>query len=122
METVKIMEPKQLQLDFDHARHSDPETSHLAAKSVKLRAGTQQARLLVAYDCASLRGLTDQEAGEMTGLINQPGCGYWKRCSDLRRAGYIMFTGETRTSNAGEQQRVCVITFLGRSVASTFVK
>ena len=121
METVKIMEPKQLQLDFDHARHSDPETSHLAAKSVKLRAGTQQARLLVAYDCASLRGLTDQEAGEMTGLINQSGCGYWKRCSELRQAGYIVPTGETRISQANEQQRVYVITLLGRTVAGGFV-
>jgi len=116
------MSDVQLELDFNNARTSDPETSHRAAKSVKFRASSQQARLLVAYDCASLRGLTDQEAGEMTGLINQPGCGYWKRCSDLRRAGYIVPTGETRTSSAGEQQRVCVITLLGRSVASTFVQ
>lgn len=120
-ETGLTMSNIQLKLDFSNARTDDPETSHKAGKSVKMRAGSQQAQLLIAYDCASLRGLTDEEAGQMTGLANLKSCGYWKRCSELRRAGYIVPTGETRSSQANEQQRVCVITLLGRNVAGKFV-
>ena len=120
-ETGLTMSDVQLEIDFVNARTDDPETSHKAGKSVKMRAGSQQARLLIAYDCASLRGLTDDEAGQLTGLGNQKGCCYWKRCSELRQAGYIVPTGETRLSQANEQQRVCVITLLGRTVAGGFV-
>ena len=43
------------------ARTSDPATSHAGARSVRYRAGSQKARLLVAY-AAAQRPLTDSEA------------------------------------------------------------
>jgi len=96
------------------ARTTDPQTSHLAALSVAVRAGSQQAALLQAYADAGALGLTDDEAGVKTGLAAKPGCCWWKRCSELRQAGYIVPIGNvTRLSRAGENQQVCGITNAG---------
>ena len=95
------------------ARHTDPATSHKAAKAVKVRAGSQQAALLSAYADAGDYGLTNDDAGVVTGLAYRPGCCYWKRCGELLAAGFIAATDDTRTSRAGEAQRVCVITRAG---------
>jgi hypothetical protein len=97
------------------ARSSDPATSHRAAKSsgLRIRAGSQRARLLTAYADAGDYGLTNEGAGIVTTLADLHGCCYWKRCDELRKAGYIRWTDETRTSRAGEAQRVSVITRAG---------
>ena len=96
------------------ARSTDPITSHEAALSVTVRAGSQQAQLLQAYADAGALGLTDDEAGVNTGLAAKPGCCWWKRCSELRQAGYIVPIGNvTRLSRAGENQQVCGITNAG---------
>lgn len=92
-------------------RRSDPATSRQAAKSVAFRAGSQKYRLLQAY--IGLTGLTDEEAGAAAGL-NRPGTCYWKRCSELRDAGFIEPLGFTRTASTGEQQQVCGVTMIGR--------
>jgi hypothetical protein len=55
----------------------------------------------------------------MSGLSSLPKCCYWKRCSELRQAGYIKPTGETRVSSAGVEQQVCRITIEGRQVLNT---
>lgn len=104
-----------LQLEFPTARKDDPETSKKAGRKLKIRAGTQQWLLLKAYS-ANLSGMTDEEAGVFTGLDKFRRCCYWKRCSELRQAGYIAPTGEERESTANRMQRVCVITDLGRDV------
>jgi hypothetical protein len=99
--------------DLPLFRNSDPSTSRKAAEQVAPRRGTQMARLLAQYASAAI-GLTDDQAGQRAGLIN----GYWKRCADLRRLGYIIDTGTTRSSNQGCQAMVCAITVKGQEALS----
>jgi hypothetical protein len=86
-------------------------TSKRAARNIAPRTGSQRRTLLEAYADGPL---TDEEAGQWTGLADLPRCCYWKRCSELRQAGWIAPTGETRLSTAGERQQVCEITLTGR--------
>jgi hypothetical protein len=99
--------------DLPLFRNSDPTTSRKAAEQVAPRRGTQMARLLAEYSNASI-GLTDDQAGQRAGLTT----GYWKRCADLRRLGYIQITGTTRPTFSGSQGMVCVITALGQEALS----
>jgi hypothetical protein len=94
-----------------YARTDDPLTSHKAiTKTNTLRWGTQCYRLLVEY---VRRGpLTDEEAAVAAGLVTTARSP-WRRCSDLRQAGFIMPTGTERISSAGSPQRVCVVTTKG---------
>lgn len=91
-------------------RARDPHTSAAGAKSLAVHAGSQRALILFWY---SIQSLTDEEAGRWSGLAKRPKCCYWKRCSELRQAGYIKPTGETRVSLAGVVQQVCAITEAG---------
>lgn len=91
-------------------RDADPMTSKLAARDVLARAGTQQAKLLRAFD-RYRAGLTAAEAGECADLAHT---GYWKRVSELERIGLLEDTGTTRVGPAGSRQRVLRIT--GRGV------
>lgn len=90
------------------ARTSDPMTSKLGEKDMRPRRGTQAMRLLVAYNHVdpSLAGLTDEQAATAAGLNN----GAWKRCSDLRRAGFIEPTGLMGLSSFGSAVQICRIT------------
>jgi len=104
------------QLEFFGARSTDPETSQAAGEAVRVRAGTQQAKLLAAFAAATV-GLTDEQAGMISGLSALPGCCYWKRCSELRALGLIeVIEGQTRESRAGQKQRVSRITERGRAL------
>jgi len=105
------MTMKQLALDFPAARTTDPSTSHRAAESLK--PGSQQYQLLHAYAKHPLLGMTDEEAGKETGLDQLPRCCYWKRCSELRAAGYIQTADAERPSTAGKMQLVSYITAQG---------
>jgi hypothetical protein len=89
-------------------RRDDSATSGGGAKAMTVRAGSQRAKLLTAYYMYD--DLTDEEAGKASGLSAMPKCCYWKRCSELRQAGYIATTGDTRVSTAGVDQQVCAIT------------
>lgn len=100
------------------ARATDPDTSRAATVSLTVRAGSQRHRLLQAYAVVA-GGMTDEEAGNATGLADSPRCCYWKRCSELRQAGYIAPTGANRSSTAGEAQQVCAITDAGREALDT---
>ena len=97
-------------------RANDPETSTKAAQNLSVRAGSQRALLLSQYDADSM---TDEEAGHASGLALLPKCCYWKRCSELRQAGYIATTGVTRPSSAGVEQQVCAITQAGHDLLSS---
>jgi hypothetical protein len=97
------------------ARDTDPDTSRTATRTLGVRAGSQRHTLLGAYATVT-GGLTDEEAGTVTGLADSPRCCYWKRCSELRQAGYISPTGGARASTAGELQQVCRITEAGMAV------
>lgn len=97
-------------------RSNDTATSRAPLRAVSIRSGSQRAHLLAEY--AEHDGLTDEEAGRVSGLADYPRCCYWKRCSELRQAGLIRPTGETRLSTAGEAQQVCAITQAGREALS----
>jgi len=92
-------------------RNSDPATSKKAAKGASKRAPSQQTVLLKAYRGG--RGLTDEEAGVITGLAFKPKCCYWKRCSELRTMGFIVPTGDFARSSAKELQMICKMTTKG---------
>ena len=98
--------------DLPLFRATDPDTSREAGKRLEPRRGSQQAQLLQAYADKRL-GLTDEEAGDWTGLSANRKCCYWKRCSELRHAGLIEDCGVRRDSSAGSPQMVCVITLAG---------
>jgi hypothetical protein len=106
----------QLTMDFEappSCRASDPRTSADAAKSASIRSGSQRAIILAAYASQHF-GLTDEEAGDISGLSENRKCCYWKRCSELRQMGLITPTGQQRKSSADENQMVCAITNNGR--------
>ena len=99
--------------DLPLFRSSDPATSRKAAEQVAPRRGSQMARLLACYGQAVL-GLTDDQAGQKVAEISSIIPGYWKRCADLRRLGYIIDTGATRPTNSGSLGMVCAITAKGQ--------
>ena len=87
--------------DLPLFRATDPDTSRNAIP----RRGSQAMSILGLY----LRGdLTDEQAVEVSGLV-----GGWKRCSDLRRLGFIRDTGDRRTTQGGCKAMVCAITPAG---------
>jgi hypothetical protein len=92
-------------------RREDGKTSTSGAKAMTVRAGSQRATLLATYYAEHF--LTDEEAGKVSGLAMLPKCCYWKRCSELRQAGYIKPNGKTRVSTAGVEQQICHITAEG---------
>ena len=94
-------------------RQSDPETSHIAVKNVRKRAGSQQWQVLQAY--AQNVDLTADEAGVITGLANKVGCCYWHRVSELLKQGLLETTDSKRRALSGEMQRVNRITDKGRA-------
>lgn len=75
--------------DIAIARDADAVTSHAGVDFIAPRRGTQAATLLAVYKAWG--PLTDREASEKAGLPNG-----WKRASDLRRAGLIRPTGQSR--------------------------
>ena len=93
--------------DLPLFRNIDPMTSVQGAADVKPRRVSQAMLLLSLYEYADL---TDEQAGNLSGLAQRPKCCYWKRCSELRAKGYIAPTGETRISSAGSAMQVCAIT------------
>lgn len=97
--------------DLPLFRALDPDTSVDGAKDVKLRRGSQCAVLLEEY-FTHRQGLTDEEAGIKSGLASKRSC-YWKRCSDLRRMGYIIDTGVRREQSTGSKGMVCVLSQKG---------
>lgn len=98
------------------ARATDPRTSHKAAEVIRLKAGTQRHRLLEAFARDSLvgngTGLTDEEAMEQTVGVS-PTSEYATRCSEMRRAGWLVDTGEDRKGNSGTPRIVSRITEKG---------
>ena len=115
---------------FASARTSDPITSQLNRDAFSKKM-TQRDALLRTYAiewfnyeksfgewCHTDGGLTDEECGQRTWWVNatmyDARICYWKRCSELRKLGFIEPTGWTRASDCGHLQQVCQITDLGR--------
>ena len=97
--------------DLPLFRAADPDTSAAGSRAVKYRRGSQAMKLLTAYEYADL---TDEQAGILSGLASDARCGFWKRCSDLRRLGLISDSGDRRTTLSGTPAMVCFITPAGR--------
>jgi hypothetical protein len=104
-------------MNFDELplfRAQDTPTSRAGAQHVRLRLKSQQALLLAVYAYPqAINGLTDEEAGYLSGLAEQPRCCYWKRCSELRHKGLIRDTGRTREGSSGSYMMLCEITDAG---------
>lgn len=118
------------QLDlFTAARRTDPATSQANRDAFRKKASQRDVILRTYYDerrkwddsfetwTNTDGGLTDEECGmktpwkESTMYVERV-C-YWKRCSELRKLGFIEPTGWTRKSFAGQEQQVCEITVEG---------
>lgn len=98
---------------FAHAkREIDLPIPSSVSRELRVRAGSQRWELLRQY---VIHGpLTNEQAGDLSGLSDKKSCCYWKRCGELLEHGYIEATGEHRKSNVGEMQRVCRATVKGR--------
>lgn len=94
------------------AKATDPATSHTAANGGAIRKGTQRHLLLKAWAAYGAEGLTDEEAMILADGVS-PMSEYAKRSSELRDAGLIIPTGETRPGSSGTERMVSRITELG---------
>ena len=109
--------------EIHQSRTDDPPTSKAGAKSVKIRANSQMAQLLVIYLMSFDRfQLTDDQAAEASGLLAKAGCCWWKRCSDLRALGLIEPTGAAISPLTGEERMTCEITKAGIDLAHTLLE
>ena len=93
-------------LEAKRARRSDPETSKAAARAIPCQTPSHLA-LLAEYRIAGADGLTDEEAATAAQL--DPMSCWWKRCSELRKAGLIIETDRTRVGSRGARRLVCVV-------------
>lgn len=98
------------------SRNTDPGTSHQAAAAVIITAKNQRGRLLAAW--GRLEDATDEEAMEAAEGVSAVS-EYAKRSSELREAGLIEVTGETRKGGAGTPRIVSKITDAGRAALAT---
>lgn len=101
--------------DVIPSRSTDPETSHAAAREIRVKANSQRALLLDAFSMWTHAGATDEQAMLSTDGSVSPTSEYAKRCSELREGGFIEATGETRAGSAGPQRIVSRITDKGRA-------
>lgn len=107
------------------SRADDHSSSRKGAASVRMRAGSQKARLLVAFYKFHfrLKPLADVDAAVTAGLFHQPQTCWWKRCGELRAAGLIAFTGEEVTSpTTGEMVKASRLTGAGLALARTLAQ
>lgn len=96
------------------ARSTDPGTSHAATEEIKVRAGSQRHYLLQSFEAFATHGLTDEQAMASSYGRVSPNSEYSKRCSELREAGFIEPTGETRKGASGMDRIVSRITDKGQ--------
>jgi len=99
-----------VKFDPPRARHSDPDTSHLAAESMQNGAGLQRlqiVRLLVTIP----KGLNAGEIDEELGWPNNTAV---RRMHELRRTGLIMPMEKRRTPIGKRLAYVYITTTAGR--------
>lgn len=108
--TAQAMEARELD-GPGQARTTDPDTAHAAAQAYPLRKGSHRTLLLLAFAEAGDRGATDERAAFVAGL--SPRSEYATRCSELKRAGLVVDTTETRPGSSGAARVVRRITPAG---------
>jgi hypothetical protein len=106
--------------DLPLFRSTDPATSRQGAKDVLPRRDSQQGQLLRVYGAHRILGLTDEQAGDLSGLAQKPKCCYWKRCSELRQKGLIEDTGNEAMSSAGSPMMICRLTVKGAELLASW--
>jgi hypothetical protein len=84
---------------------------YAVSKELRIRAGSQRWTLLRQY--VEHGPLTNEQAGDLSGLSEKKSCCYWKRCGELLQHGYLADTGVEIRSQVGEMQRVCKVTDKG---------
>lgn len=89
---------------FSHANRN-------VSDDLRIRSGSQRWELLKQY--VEHGPLTNEQAGDLSGLSEKKSCCYWKRCSELLKHGYLEDTGTEIVSQVGEMQRVCRVTSKG---------
>lgn len=94
--------------DLPLFRNTDPVGSVNGAKHITPKRTSQAMRLLAVYAENPIMGCTDEEACSQAGVIHG-----WKRCSDLRRLGYIEDAATTRETLSGVLAMVCRVTQTG---------
>jgi hypothetical protein len=87
------------------------------SQDLRIRSGSQRWELLRQY--VEHGPLTNEQAGDLSGLSARKSCCYWKRCSELLKHGYIEDTGKEALSQVGEMQRVCMATSKGIATIQT---
>lgn len=97
-----------------HARHDDPQTSHQAAVAARTPRARSIMTTLLRVFASRAQGLTADEVTIIASM--ELGSGVWKRCSDLKRQGWVEPNGLTRRGASGRAQDVLVITDAGRAV------
>ena len=103
LDTLPLFAAAQRRIELPIAGDVSPE--------LRIRAGSQRWELLKQY--VEHGPLTNEQAGDLSGLSGRKSCCYWKRCSELLSHGYIEATGEEARSQVGEMQRVCRVTSKG---------
>lgn len=95
------------------SRRTDPGTSHAAEPrgARRVTATNQRGRLLAAFHHVGPAGCTDEAAATLAGIPLTSE--YAKRCSELRDAGYVETTGDTRPGAAGVDRIVSRVTHAG---------
>lgn len=121
---AKIIIKKSLHDSDPKKRHHHPDIggSKAGAYNVSFRAGSQKARLLVAY--FEYGDLNASEAARYAELLDAT---FWMRCSELRDSGLIepvMVNGEIlmRDGHKGSPQMVCRITADGIDAVKGLIK
>lgn len=95
----------------EHARRTDPTSSHQAAAQLSSK-HTMMRTLLNVFNAHAEAGLTAEEACALAGY--GPGDGAWKRVSDLKRQGLIVGTDRERVTASHRMAQVLTITDKGR--------
>lgn len=97
---------------------NDPDTSRAAAARNSLRSGTQRTRVM-AVVAAHPNGLTAEEVTHLLGMREATsGSSAAKRLSELKAAGMVIATGQTRATVNGSQANVWVATVKGHDALS----
>jgi hypothetical protein len=90
-----------------HAKASDPDTSHEAVAEINI---TDQA-LVILESYRDATSLLDVDAYRLAGF--PPHACDGQRCSDLRRTGMIVRTGQKAVTPSGKKGHLCRITARG---------
>ena len=107
----------------NNVRNSDPDTSREAAKAFPFTRGSQRHRMLEAFAAAIPLthlsrlddvALTARQAAGKAGI--SPTSCYWKRCSELKRDGYIFRVCTKTDLESGLQREAYCITAAGSEV------